>query len=88
MRGFLVGISVSVAFIAGALFAGVFNGHLVSTASAAPKAGREWGYLCIQEGNVDQVAYKANAAGARGWEMVSASQSETGEPIWCFRQPR
>lgn len=88
MRGFFVGVSLSVAFIAGALFGGLLEGRVVSTASAAPSTGRAWAYFCFEEANVDQVAYKANAAGARGWEMVSATTGGSGEAIWCFRTPR
>jgi hypothetical protein len=81
MRGFLTGFSVSVAFIVGSV---------VSTAQAGDEhvvVEQRWAYFCFEEPDADDVNFKANAAGARGWELVAASPG-TGGSIWCFRQPR
>lgn len=66
-----------------------------SRSSAVPSAraedevvGPRWAYYCFQEGNAEQVNYKANAAGARGWELVTAGPGDDGVAVWCFRQPR
>lgn len=89
MRGFLTGLSVSLAFIIGCV-AG-------SSQFVVPKAHAEgehvvveqrWAYFCFDENNVDAVNFKANAAGARGWELVAASPRNDGVAVWCFRQPR
>lgn len=49
---------------------------------------QRWAYFCSQGDSVDDVHYKSNAAGRRGWEMIAAAPSTSGGPIWCFRQPQ
>jgi len=85
MRQFLLGLSVSAVFIAGCV-AGASN-LVVPKAQAARTAEQHWSYLCFEAGNADDVHNKANAAGARGWEMVAASTNSEGQAVWCFRQP-
>lgn len=46
-----------------------------------------WSYLCFEGEGAADVMEKANQAGARGWEMVSAGLTRGGT-VWCFRQPR
>jgi len=87
MRGFLFGMLVSMAFIGGCV-AGASR-YVVSPAKASYVVEQRWAYFCFQESNVDDVNFKANAAGARGWEMVVASGAgNAASNIWCFRQPR
>jgi hypothetical protein len=87
MRRLLVGFFLLLAFAAGCV-AGAKN-QAVSPARAGHEViEQRWAYFCFQEGNPEQVSYKANAAGARGWEMVAAAPSDSGLPLWCFRQPR
>jgi len=87
MRGFLIGLLVSFAFIGGCV-AGASH-FAVPSAKASYVVEQRWAYFCFQDSNVDDVNYKANAAGARGWELVTASGTAGGnDTIWCFRQPR
>ena len=86
MRGFLLGLSISVAFIAGCM-AGASD-FIVPDVRAAHVQEQRWAYFCFNADSVDDVHFKANAAGMRGWEMVTASTNSEGSPIWCFRQPR
>jgi len=87
MRGFLFGLLVSLAFIGGCV-AGASR-YIVPPASASYVQEQRWAYFCFQGSNVDDVNFKANAAGARGWEMVAAGGLSDGSAnIWCFRQPR
>jgi hypothetical protein len=87
MRGFLIGLAVSIAFIGGCV-AGASR-LAVSPAKASYVVEQRWAYFCFQDSNIDDVNYKANAAGARGWELVAATSSGNGnDAIWCFRQPR
>jgi len=60
----------------------------VPRAKAAHVVEQRWAYFCFDAATSDDVHFKANAAGARGWEMVSAAPSNEGSAIWCFRQPR
>ena len=85
MRQFLLGLSVSAVFIAGCV-AGASNLG-VPKAQAARSADQRWSYFCFEAGSADDVHNKANAAGARGWEMVAATTSHDGQAVWCFRQP-
>jgi hypothetical protein len=86
MRQFLLGLSLSAVFIAGCV-AGASN-LVVPKAQAARVEEQRWAYFCFDAGSADDVHYKANAAGARGWEMVAATTNADGQAVWCFRQPR
>jgi len=87
MRGFLIGLSISVAFIVGCVASSTRFG--VSRAEAAAVVEQRWSYFCFQASSVDDVSFKANAAGMRGWEMVTATpNSANDQMVWCFRQPR
>jgi hypothetical protein len=87
MKGFLLGLTISLAFIGGCV-AGATK-FLLPEADASYVVEQRWSYFCFQEGNVDSVNFKANAAGSRGWELVSsAGDAKGGDPIWCFRQPK
>jgi hypothetical protein len=86
MRQFLLGLGVSAVFVAGCV-AGA-SSFAVPKAQAARVEEQRWAYFCFDAQTVDDVHFKANAAGARGWEMVSAGPNESGQIIWCFRQPR
>lgn len=86
MRGFLLGLSLSLAFIVGCVTGQSRYG--VPRAEAAAVVEQRWSYFCFEASTVDDVHFKANAAGLRGWEMVSSSTNNDGQIIWCFRQPR
>ncbi len=87
MRGFLIGLAVSIAFIGGCV-AGASR-VAVPSAKASYVVEQRWAYFCFQDSNIDDVNYKANAAGARGWELSAATSAANGnDAIWCFRQPR
>jgi len=85
MRGFLIGLSVSLAFILGCVASSTRFG--VAKAEAAAVSEQRWSYLCFEAASVEDVNSKANAAGMRGWQMVASSNSDNGM-VWCFRQPR
>ena len=86
MRGFLIGFSISLAFIVGCVASS--TGYGLAKAEAAAVAEQRWSYFCFEAGNVNDVNFKANAAGMRGWELVTSSTSPTAQMILCFRQPR
>ncbi|HEY5958726.1 MAG TPA: hypothetical protein VIV60_19330 [Polyangiaceae bacterium] len=83
----MFGLSISLAFIVG--FVSGASKFVLPEAKASFVVEQRWAYFCFQDGNPDGVNFKANAAGARGWELVAASGDKNGtDPIWCFRQPR
>ena len=86
MRKILIAVALGAVFGAGCV-AGAAS-LAVHKADAAYVQEQRWAYFCFQADSVDDVHYKANAAGRRGWEMVAASPSSSGGPIWCFRQPQ
>jgi hypothetical protein len=85
MRQFLLGLGVSAVFVAGCV-AGASN-LAVPKAKAAYVEEQRWAYFCFDATTSEDVHFKANAAGARGWEMVSGTSGPNGM-VWCFRQPR
>jgi hypothetical protein len=88
MRGFLLGLSISLAFIAGCVAGS--SRLLVPPARASNTyvVEQRWEYFCFAEDRAEKVNERANAAGVRGWELVTASTPTDGDPIWCFRLPR
>ena len=84
-RQVLVGLAVSVVFVAGCVAGSTGLG--VPKAKAAAVVEQRWSYFCFDAASTEDVHVKANAAGARGWEMVSAIPTSAGS-TWCFRQPR
>ena len=60
----------------------------VSKANAGYVVEQRWSYFCLQSESVDDLTFRSNAAGMRGWELVTAAPTTAGAPIWCFRQPK
>ena len=85
MRQFLLGLGASAIFGVGCV-AGASN-FAVPKAKAAYVEEQRWAYFCFDATSADDVHSKANAAGARGWEMVSGVAGPNGM-VWCFRQAR
>jgi hypothetical protein len=86
MRPFLLGLGISAVFVVGCL-AGATQ-LAVPKAEAAHVEEQRWAYFCFDAQSTEDVHFKANAAGARGWEMVSGVAHPSGSTTWCFRQPR
>ena len=87
MRGFLIGLSISLSFILGCVASSTRYG--VPKAEAAAVVEQRWSYFCVEAATVDDLNFKANAAGMRGWEMAGATTNAANEQmVWCFRQPR
>jgi hypothetical protein len=87
MRKFLLGLGLVAVFAAGCV-AGASN-LAVPKARAAHVEEQRWAYFCVDAQSTEDIHFKANAAGARGWEMVSGVSYPGGSSsTWCFRQPR
>lgn len=84
MRKLLLGLGIFAVFAAGC--AAGASSWTISKASAARSAEQRWAYFCFDADSAEDVHTKANAAGARGWEMVTAAPNGAGQIIWCFRQ--
>ena len=78
MRGFLIGLSISLAFIVGCVASSTRYG--VPKAEAAAVVEQRWSYFCVEAASVDDVNFKANAAGMRGWEMVGLDHQQRQRP--------
>jgi len=85
-RPLLVGLGISAVFVAGCVAGSA--GLAVPKAKAAHVEEQRWAYFCFDAASTEDVHFKANAAGARGWEMVSGVPNPGGGSTWCFRQPR
>ena len=86
MRGFLIGLSISLAFVVGCVASSSRYG--VPKAEAAAVVEQRWSYFCFEASSVDDLSFKANAAGLRGWDMVTSTAKDDGQLVSCFRQPR
>lgn len=85
MRPFLLGLVITAVFAAGCMAGASSLG--VPKAQAARVEEQRWSYFCFDASGTEDLHTKANAAGARGWEMVSGVPTPSGT-TWCFRQPR
>ena len=83
MKGFLLGASVSLAFILGC----VVRPLLIPPATAQQVSLQKWEYFCFDSGNTDDVMKGAKSAGLQGWEMTAAGNYTATVSIWCFRRP-
>lgn len=96
MRQFLLGLSISVAFIAGSLSAQLAP-KIVPAARAAGETGR-WLYRCDVIKIADtthpvtntDVTEHISALGKQGWELVLQYQpiwqGNSSTPVFCFKQ--
>jgi hypothetical protein len=85
MRGFILGASLSVVFIAGC----VASPYVLPPAHANQpnQVGLErWQYYCFSDGNTASTQSKANRAGHEGWEMAGQGNYDASESIWCFKR--
>jgi len=87
MRGFLLGLSVSFAFVAGCV-AGSTQLALTQAKAGHEVVEQRWRYQCLEVENVDNLKAKADGLGKLGWEMVTAVPLPEHRSIWCFRQPQ
>jgi hypothetical protein len=93
MRGFLLGLSISVAFIAGAVFSQV----ITSSAHAQGARRLKWEYYCVDRlrDGPEALMESFAAGGLKGWELAAAGEyaplagaGDAGRPVvWCFKRP-
>jgi len=96
MRPFLLGLSLSLAFIAGAVFAQVIG------AAQAARGRQKWEYFCVEKFNdtPEKLMEAFEAGGHKGWELAAAGEympvvvPTTGAAeypvrpvVWCFKRP-
>ena len=89
MRGFILGVAVSFAFIVGCV-AGA-SSFFVPPANAQQHAMRlpRWEYFCIRPGfEPGDVTNQANKLGVQYWELVSSGRSSGYGDVWCFKRQR
>jgi hypothetical protein len=79
MRGFWIGLSISVAFIVGCATA-----RLVVPPVSAQSTTR-WQYHCVETDEAEDIAAAANQLGAQGWELASGAADGQAHQIWCFK---
>ena len=83
MRGLMVGLSVSVAFIVGCLV----SPHLVPAARAAEAAKVK--YHCFEAENARDLGELSNRFATKGWRMVTGAGFAAGNVnrmVWCLER--
>jgi hypothetical protein len=84
MPRIIASLLILAGFVAGFLFSATRFG--LSRAEAASGSDQRWAYFCFDSQETKDINAKANAAGLRGWEMVTASQTAEGNSVWCFKR--
>jgi hypothetical protein len=84
MRNLILGLSLSVAFIVGALAGPTF----MSRTTAAPRRASitKWEHKCINENDISKVQKKGNRLGRVGYEMVASSSIAHTYSYFCFKR--
>ncbi len=81
MRGFLLGMSLSLAFIVGC----VTRPFVVPPAHANQVGGQRWEHFCFETLDLDELNRRANQAGREGWEFVTSGRVYRDQ-AWCFKR--
>ncbi len=74
---------VALSFTGGALAFALGGSVRSASARDEPRPA----YFCFETSSVSDLSGKANAAGQRGWEMVSGVGS-AAHSVWCFKRGR
>lgn len=85
MRDFVLGLSVSIAFIVGCLVGGSSPQTAVPNAAAEPDGPRRYEYKCTNEETLgaDDFAKRLNREGAEGWDLEGSFEGPLGNTM-CF----
>ena len=86
MRGFIFGLSISIAFVAGCVAASM---QLVVPPARAGTRPVAWEYLCPRNASPawrDEAAGFMNQMGQEGWEAFAAV-GKNGPDLMCFKRP-
>lgn len=88
MRDFVLGLSVSFAFIVGCLVGGASSKTTVPEAAAEPDEGEaptRYEYKCTNEKTLgpEEFATRLNREGAEGWELEGSFEGPLGSTM-CF----
>ena len=90
MRGFILGASLSLVFIVGCVAGVAAKPLIIPEASAQQAASMEkWQYYCFRDFDTARITKTANAAGKKGWELVTAAAAGgpmVTHPTWCFKR--
>jgi hypothetical protein len=93
MRQFLLGLSISIAFIVGCVTAQHVPGVAMPSASASTTAytGQRWEYSCEKmelaattKGYFEKLTSLLNDQGAAGWEVLPFDYAG----YFCFKRPK
>lgn len=76
MRAFLLGLSISIAFIVGCL-----AGQVITPSAQAEPGATRWEHVCEQFMSLYKVQEWLNEQGARGFEVAAAGQN-----AWCMKR--
>lgn len=93
MRGFLFGLTISAAFIAGAVFSQVLGSDALAQGARRAK----WEYYCVEKlrEGPEKLMESFGPGGLKGWELAAAAEytpiagpTDADRPaVWCFKRP-
>jgi len=89
MRGFALGLSLSIAFILGCVAAPLVVPPLRAQNEPPPAAVARWEYQCLPVSMatleaIERAQVQFNRLGAQGWELVVADSQSV---LACFKRP-
>src|SRR5690606_20815931 len=82
MKGFALGLSLSLAFILGCVSAPLIIPRL---SAQNPPSTTRWEYLCEWVRGIEEHRALLDRSGAEGWEL--ASQTGYPQPMVCLKRP-
>jgi hypothetical protein len=89
----LRGVVVGLVFLVGCAVGGATSHFAAPPASAQQTATRtRWEHLCFEDdSDAEDLATKADRAGAAGWELVGGAIQRYGmrqRTLWCFKRAK
>ena len=95
MRNFVLGLSLSVAFVVGCMFGASQRERVLPPARAASPTGTQWQYYCLD--GTKNIMSTFRKLGLDGWELVGgAGGAASGSAdilgadwrfaLWCFKR--
>ena len=89
MRQFLLGLTISIAFIAGCVASQLAQIVIPPARAGAPT--QRWEYFCERDTDgpwTPEGIAKLNSAGREGWEFVQQLAGSGGiRDVYCFKRP-
>jgi len=86
MRGFALGLSLSVAFVIGCVSSQALQPRVTAQPPPGPTA-RRWTYVCESSVRLGRLQQWMNERGAEGYEAAASAGADGARVVICMKRP-